>query len=51
MHIFVSPDMNGDETEAVFSLVLSLSLDVSGQRPVHGTLDLLPTSFVNSKLG
>lgn len=47
---FVNPDISGDETKAVFSMVLSLSLDGSGQRPVHGTWDLGPTSFVSIKL-
>lgn len=50
VHVFVSPHINGDEAEAVSSMVLSLRLDVSGQGPVHGTLDLGPTSFVSITL-
>lgn len=50
VYVFVNPDISGDETKAVFSMVLSLSLDGSGQRPVHGTWDLGPTSFVSIKL-
>lgn len=39
---FISPHINGAETEVVFFLFLRLNLDVSGQRPVNRAFTLDP---------